>query len=264
MNAALTLALALGLLGQAPPTGEAKDERAARLSFMKKSLTNYTLHPAGNREARYRLQADPVLRFTNPVGTSLDGAIFLWLGGDDRPEAAAQVFLNPGDRWIHELASLSTGLLVAETRAGPTWEPSRAGVEFKPVPDAPRPAEAAEQRLRQMRALAQDFAVSDDFRNKGWQPLRPLARPFARYGRWGSPLADGGLFCFALGTDPEALLMLEARPGKDGPEWHYAFAPMTCYPLKVAWKGREVWNLPYRYHPAATEPFHNRQVEPEG
>ena len=97
-----------------------------------------------------------------------------------------------------------------------------------------------------MRDLAAGFAVADDFREKGWQALRPMPKPFARYGKPGSPLIDGAVFCFALGTDPEAYLMLEARAGKGGPGWQYAFAPQTSYALKASWKGQEVWSLPNR------------------
>ena len=38
--------------------------------------------------------------------------------------------------------------------------------------------------------------------------------------------------------------MLEARAGKDGPEWQYAFAPMTIYALKASWKGQRGLGAP--------------------
>jgi hypothetical protein len=258
MTIAPTVALIIGLLAQLPPAGEGKEDRAARLEFMKTTLATYDLHAAGNRTSKFRLQPEPVLRFTNPVGFSQDGAIFFWLGEDGRPEAAVQAFLMRGGSWVHDFTSLSTGPLVAEVKSGPAWSPSRGGVEFKPVPGAPKPAEAAEPRLRQMRDLAQGFAVSDDFRDQGWQVLRPMPRPFARYGKPGTSLVDGAVFCFALGTDPEAYLLLEARAGKDGPEWQYAFAPQTSYALKASWKGQEVWSLPSRKPWTPTEPFYGR------
>ncbi len=42
--------------------------------------------------------------------------------------------------------------------------------------------------------------------------------------------------------------MLEVRPGKDGPEWQYAFAPMTSHAVKGYWKGKIVWELAWRRH----------------
>src|SRR4051812_34883142 len=133
MTLSLWMTLTVSLLAQAPPTGDGKEERAARLEFMKTSLATYDVHPAGESSKKNRLQAEPVLRFTNPVGVSQDGAIFFWLGEDGRPEVAVQAFLMRGGAWIHDFCSLSTGPIVAEERLRPVWSPSRAGVEFKPV-----------------------------------------------------------------------------------------------------------------------------------
>ncbi len=260
----LALPMIVALVAQAPPAGDSKDERAARLEFMRKTLATYEVHPASNPSARYRFQAEPVLRFTNPVGSTVDGGIFFWIGEDGRPEAAVQAFLmRGGNYWVHDFTSLATGPIVADSSSGVVWNPSRGGVEFKPIPDAPKPAESAEARLRQMRDLAQRFSVSDDFREQGWQALRPMPKPFARYGKAGSTLIDGAVFCFALGTDPEAYLILEASPGKDGPEWRFGLAPQTSYALKASWKGREVWTIPNRRPWNAAEPFYGHRYRPE-
>ena len=61
-------------------------DAAARLAIMQRSLMGFNIQPAGNRPPAFRLQPEPIFRFTNPVGTSKDGAIFLWLGESDRPE----------------------------------------------------------------------------------------------------------------------------------------------------------------------------------
>ncbi len=131
------------------------------------------------------------------------------------------------------------------------------------MPGAPRPAESAEGRLRQMHAMARDFAASDDFRGESWQTLRLLSKPLVRYGKPGSHVTDGALFAYFLTTDPEAFLMIEAVAGKDGPEWRYAFAPMSIYALKGSWKGTETWSLDYHRGYQATDPFHVRPFQPE-
>ena len=103
--------------------------------------------------------------------------------------------------------------------------------------------------------MAQEFAADDNFEGKAWSTLRLLPKPLTRYGKPGGPVEDGALFSFVLGTDPEVFLMLEARPGKAGFEWQYAFAPMTSYEVKGSWKGKEVWALPWRknaHDPAGT------------
>jgi hypothetical protein len=252
MTSLLALPVLLTLLGQAqtPKTDADPAAAAARLEFMKKAVSAHTLHPLGDPKITYRLQAEPVLRFTNTVGTAKDGAVFLWLGEADRPEAAVQIFLHRDGFWFQEFTSLSTEPL----DAGPAWKPSRSGLEFQPVPGAPKPADTADQRLRQMRALTRQCNIDVHHEQKTWNNLRVLTKPLARYGKAGagagagagSKVIDGALFAYVLTTDPEAYLVLEVRQGKDGPEWQYAFAPESIYALRASWDGREVWSLPYR------------------
>ena len=247
MSVPLWLPLVLGLVGQAPaPAGDTSITPAARLTLMKSTMASYDFRSADNPSITYRLQPEPVLRFTNTVGETRDGAIFLWLDPAGRPAASVQLFERRDGLWIEELSSLSTGLIVARSTSGHEWLPTKAGVEFKPVPGAPKPADNAEQRLRQMREITREITADDNFQRKSFQPLRMLPRPLARYGQPGSDTIDGALFAYVLTTDPEVYLLLEARPGNDGPTWHYAFAPSTVYEVRGKVKGVEVWTLPYR------------------
>jgi hypothetical protein len=266
MNPPITLTLVLLLLGQAGPSSvERSDDSAARLEFMKKSLMTFKVQSIDNRKAVYRLQAEPAIRFTNPVSGSKDGAIFFWFGEDDRPAVAVQVYLKREGIWLQEFSLLTTSPLVATSAEGLDWNPSRGGVEFKSVPDAPRPALAAEPRLRQMHALAQEFVAEDFIWPKTWQPLRLLSKPLVRYGKPGTDVIDGAIFSFVLTTDPEVYLMVEARAGKGGPEWQYTFAPMTTRAVKCSRKGQEVWSLPRRTAESRnpTETFHVREFASE-
>jgi hypothetical protein len=262
--------LALALAGQAPAGGQnAADPGAERLKFMKDSLGMYELTTSGDRGRVLKLREEPVFRLgKQSAETVQDGAIFLWAGENDRPEAAVQVFQvkdsgAPQGLWIHEFSSLSPTPLTAHGRGRDWWAPTKPGLAFKPLPDSPRPAESAAQRTRQLRALAAGFRASDDFGHRGWSELRLLPRPISRYGAPGSRLIDGALFAFVLGTDPEVFLFLEARPGKDGPEWQYALAPMTIFPVKGSYQGKAVWELPNR-DPASdpSKPFFARAYEP--
>ena len=261
----LWLLLLLGLPGQAP-AGDAPDDLKSRLEFMKKTMASNEVHALDDRATKFRLQAEPVLRFTNPVGGSRDGAMFVWLGEGDRPAVAAQIYWNPEQVWMEEFSSLSTGPLTAKSADGRVWHTSEGGVSFEPVPDAPKPAETAERRLRQMRELADGFSSEHFYKGRTWNKLRLLTKPLARYGKSGSDMHDGALFCFAHGTDPEVLLMLESRLGKDGFEWQYAFAPMTGFAINTFWKGKEVWRLPPRNNGPAWNPsntFYARRVSVE-
>jgi len=91
------------------------------------------------------------------------------------------------------------------------------------------------------------FSKTMLFGEKGWSELRLLPTAISRYGEPGTKLLDGALFTFVLGTDPEVFLFLEARPGKESPEWQYALAPMTVFALKVSYRGKAIWELPDRH-----------------
>jgi hypothetical protein len=267
MTCHLSIALIFGLLGQAsPPTGDSPADSKARLEFMKKSMASNDIRALDDVGTKFRLQAEPVLRFTNPVGGSKDGAMFLWLGEADRLVVASQLLLNPQRIWAQELSSLATTPFEATAADGSLWKPSKVGVSFQPVPGAPKPADTAEHRLRQMRELAEEFSAEHCYRGTTWNQLRLLTKPFARYGKPSSDVQDGALFCFAHGTDPEVLLMLEMRSGQVGPEWQYAFAPMTGFATTAYWKGKEIWKKPMLSLPGGRDPsstFHFRRISTE-
>jgi hypothetical protein len=238
MAAPFVLFTILSVVGQAAGQGNV-DDAEARLDYMKQSLAVHALESLDRPKATYRLRDDPVLRFNNPVGAVKDGALFLWLDANDRPVAAVQVFKHTDGSWFHAFSSLST----APLRWGEVWNPGQAGVEFKPVPGASKPAGSAEQRLRQMREITKGFTAEMNLDLKTWHKLRLLSKPLARYGKTGTTVTDGGLFAFVLTTDPEAFLLLEARDGTDGLEWQYALAPEASAPIRCSWKGRDVWNF---------------------
>src|SRR4051812_32197183 len=110
MGAVILIPWALLFAFQAsPPAVETPpDERASRLRTMTEIARSYRLRPLGDRFATYPLRPDPVHRFSNPVGQTLDGSIFLWTFGESgRPTAAAQVYERRGDgAWIVEFSSL--------------------------------------------------------------------------------------------------------------------------------------------------------------
>ena len=47
-----------------------------------------------------------------------------------------------------------------------------------------------------------------------------------------------------LGTDPEVILMLEARRSDGMLQWQYALARLNSIHLRVSYRGNEVWSVP--------------------
>jgi len=241
------------------------DVAAERLNVMRNSVKIYEF----TRDAgQIKLQPEPAFRLGNQNNGVLEGAIFLWTDESGRPEAAAQVFLHqvqgqPDGIWLHEFTSLSTSTFVATQEGMARWSPRSAGVRFHPVPGAPKPAASPAQRLRQMRTLAGEFKAEDNFGARGsFGVLRLLTTPVSRYGRAGALPEDGALFAFVEGTDPEVLVFLEVRPGDSGPEWQYACAPMSCWPLRVTHQNQLVWEAPLRSPDDPSKPFFSRDYRP--
>ncbi len=209
MACSLALTLFLALPGQrlstgpivaAPPVSE---DAAVRLAYMKDTVAAYRIHRRSAGSPLFKLLAEPIFRLDNPVTSVKDSAFFFWTDPETgRPEVTIQMFRAPTKYWIHDWTSLSTSPIVAETGSAQRWWP-KDGVEFRPVPDAPVPAATPAARLRQIRALAEEFSATDDFLKKGWSHLRLMPKPWLRYGKAGSAVEDGALFAFALGTEPE-------------------------------------------------------------
>jgi hypothetical protein len=248
----------------APKVGQAgaEKERANRriVERWKREMAEYTIVERTEPETVLRLKAEPVLHWTNPIRESDNGLLFLWLA-DGRPAAVVCFYRSPWQGRIlesHEFHSLAAVGLAA-TRGGRTvWTPSVAGVTFRPVPGAVRPAATPAERLRQLRGLAREFRGRVD-PDGGKTELRLLSQPVYRY----ETAPDGAIFAFVLTTDPEAILVLEERPGPDGPAWHYAFAKMTNHSVAMSHGDKVVWEVPQdrEYYTDPTRPYFVRWDE---
>lgn len=73
--------------------------------------------------------------------------------------------------------------------------------------------------------------------------LRLMSQPIYRFAADKSGIIDGALFAFAEGTDPEALLLLEAvRGAGESLAWRYTLARMTSRPIEVKVDDRSIWS----------------------
>jgi hypothetical protein len=195
------------------------------------------------------LHDESLFHWGNPARNGEDGAVFVWTL-DGHPEVIASVFtyrFKDTIRRKHEYHSLAAGPLTAEYQGQRVWAPTTAGVAFQPVPDAPEPATNPRLRLTQMKALARDFSARMVDAEGLKSDLRLMAQPLIRYEPKSTEVIDGALFSFSLGTDPEVLLLLEARTGqgraaKDA-VWQYAFARFHYVSLTASYKNQEVWHV---------------------
>jgi hypothetical protein len=243
----MVLAPLLGLGGvvRSDPQKDGKALAESFREFAKREATTYTIRVEGI-DRPLTLRPEPVLSWSNPVMGTIYGDVFIWTA-DGRPEAVASIyrFYSPDPHRADEFHSLALEKLTAKRDGLIVWTPSRRGVELKPIPGAPAPAESAAARLRQMRALAQEFTSRQTNRRGVDSEMRLLAQPLYRYEDTKGELIDGGLFTFVQGTDPEIFLLIEARRTRQGaPEWQFGATRMHAINLRLYHRGREIWNVP--------------------
>ncbi len=284
---ALTPAL---LLGQAPgPKGEdraaaqAKARRDRLLDLYRGEAAGYVVFEDAARDRKVDLQEAPVYTWTNPIrGGEQDGAVFVWTSRG-RAQAIATFFSYPaaGPRNLnHELHSLATTTLQVSRPGGAhSWSPRAPGIELAPVVDAPKPAATPALRLAQIREIGRSFsATSEDLEGKRWD-LRLLPQPLYRSESSDPAVLDGAVLAFvtSAGTDPEVILVIEARkaaapgpaPAPAGPTWQYAVARFSDLRLKVRRQGSEVfaaepipWDAPEQDPRQRYRTFRDREIPP--
>jgi hypothetical protein len=233
---------------RAQVVGKAQEDTKAIKAMVEETVSWYQVfNDANDLEA---MAPRRVLRWQNGTrGTQeSDGVFVLWVH-NGRPEASASIFPFEGSIH-HEFVSLSRGTkLVARDAGRVIWSPATPGIAFKDIAGAPAPADNPAARLKQMKGLADRFKVA----NTGWkadksdrEELRLLPRPLYRYepseapGR-GPSWIDGGVFAFVQGTDPEAILLLEAVSSDGRPRWQYAFARATSAGQEARLDKTVVW-----------------------
>ncbi len=254
MNA-MTLILLLATTGQQPSESpSAPNEQAAKakrqwlLELHTKDAASYSIYRDEKRTQKLELSREPVYRWTNPtrVGGQV-GEVFVWTYRG-RPEVVGSIFSHPsGDGrrvMCHELHSLSLAVLVVDRQASEQWVPQAAGVDLKPLEGAPPPARTAALRLVQMRGLAREFSgksLSDE--GQTWE-LRLLPQPLYREESTDPDVLEGALFTLvsSAGTDPEIILLIEARKSPSGGhQWVFGAARFSDMNLWLNHKGKEVW-----------------------
>jgi hypothetical protein len=214
-----------------------------------------------DRKRKAEIVAEPVFRWQNQSNATVQsGAMFVWLDAG-RPVVIGGVFSNPEGAQrvlMHEFHALGPDRLFPNFRESQSqWLPG-AGVELLPLPDSPPVEESVAKRSLQLRAIARDFtANSTDNEKRRWE-LRLLPKPLYRYANPIGDIVDGALLAFVsdAGTDPEIILVLEARRDKpSGTSWYYRAVRLSISDLYLNHKGQRVWTS-LRDDPIA--PFGNK------
>jgi hypothetical protein len=146
---------------------------------------------------------------------------------------------------MHEFHSLTSESLAVGENAGSAWHSQEPGITLSPIADSPEPAKTRVLRLAQMRDLARRFTAQVD-RQGGMSEMRLLPQPIYRYEVDESgAVVDGAVFAYVwtAGTDPEVLLVIEARRTDHGVAWQFAPARFTNCAARLKYQGKEVWKV---------------------
>jgi hypothetical protein len=200
-----------------------------------------------DKESRIELrrEPEPVFRWLLQLDRRFYSDIYVWTH-EGRPEVIAGITNVYGQRRAMEteIHSLSTGLPLLVHKDKVVWEPERPGLSLELIAAAPKPGSTAAGRLRQMRDLAAQYSITAQYSAMNKEELRLLSAPIYRYASEKRGIADGALFAYVRGTDPDAFLMLEAQMGEAGQAWHGALVRYVGHAaLRAERKGREIWQV---------------------
>lgn len=219
------------------------------LKLCRDDMAQFQFRFADDPDAKCELKE--VMKWSNPVRERQIGVVFVVVH-DGRAEALTTVFSHPSgeDRLFiyDEFQSLSPRRLVARKKEAPVWASAKPGVDLKPISEAQPPADTAPARLRQMRSLAREFTAHSLSYRTGqetkWE-LRMLTQPLFRYETKGGEVLDGAVFTFVseAGTDPELIVLIEARKVGERYLWHFAPARFSDHTLVLKYRDREVWTF---------------------
>lgn len=190
-----------------------------------------------------RLQSQPVLNWTNPARNQESGSVFVWLDGV-RPVVIGTSFTYFYDGTVRRknaFQTLTEKGISGTHRGRSVWNTTAGKFSLKSLPNTREPAKTTTQRSRQLKRTASRFKVKVSLRDGRQEDCRLVPNPLFRFESKDGE-QSGAIFSFAVGTDPEALLLItkEEKPS-GGVEWKYALARFTFYRLEASLDGSLVW-----------------------
>jgi hypothetical protein len=205
----------------------------------------------GEQRKEVELIPKPLFRFSDPARLYSDGSVWAW-GTTGRPVAMVEFRTEDrtGGVWGHDLVATSDIRISADIAGHGRWAPRQPEFKLQPVPDSPPPAKTEAARLRQMKRFARSLVASEIRRGQRYE-LRLLPTEIHRYADARTGLIDGVAFAFVVGSNPEAILFVEAHRGDSDPgapgSWKYGLARMTAAEMTFLLGDTEVWTVPGFY-----------------
>jgi hypothetical protein len=168
--------------------------------------------------------------------------------GPSPARSEARYEFNTGQPlWGYCFTSLSPGKLSASWGER-NYKSTEPGIAWQPLTGSPVPAAGSTQRKRQLRELARGFsgrALLDPHTGDSAE-FRLFTTPIFEYSDPDTGLLAGAIFGFETnGTNPDVLVLIEAREAAGKPQWQFAPARMTTGGITLNYGGRKVWECEF-------------------
>jgi hypothetical protein len=242
----------LAAADETPADTPPSDERSKRLEQLyQEEAASYVFRLDGD-DMPLTLETKPVFQWTNAArinNPSLQhGLVYVWTK-NGRAEIVGTIFsIEQSEAEVflcHEFHSLATTSFEARRRGQVHWKPERPGITPAPLPNAGEPDANERLRLTEMRRIARRFSgYSVNYDEKRWE-LNLLAQPLYRMSTSQDDLLDQAVFAMVstAGTDPEVLLVIEARIVEGTPTWQYSVCRFTDLKTWVSLDDKVVWSF---------------------
>lgn len=232
--------IAVGVLSLLVVSVSSADDKSSvaeqRVAWLREKVAAMRVVPTRESTDACKLREEPIIKWSNPV-SGAEGSVFVWTS-DGRPIALAKCHLNSRNSYhVETLISISDNRLRMSESEQVSWEPTEPGVKFETLADLGLPAGTESLRLAQMRRAAREFRFVDHWGETGttakseWE-LRLMPAPLLRYSSASNKIIDGALFAFAQGTNPEAIVLIEAVETANGRVWRAAPSRLTGYQVR--------------------------------
>jgi hypothetical protein len=227
---------------QDEPQQTANNRRLAEMTRLAKTVKVTVREGGDSKEAKLIPKA--IYRFTDPRLYS-DGSLWAWVT-TGRPMAMVELrthFRNESV-WAHDLVGTSDGRVSAQIPGRVKWAPQEPDFKLLPAERIGVPATSDAGRLRQMKRFAEYLSATKEWEGQRFE-LRLLPTEIYRYSDQDAGLVDGAAFAFADGSNPEAILFIEAHKSDKGqPSWKYGLVRMSAAALTCRLGDTDVWTVP--------------------
>ncbi|HJS08037.1 MAG TPA: hypothetical protein VJ809_10275 [Pirellulales bacterium] len=202
----------------------------------------------GEASNQAKLIPEPLFRFSDQARLLPDGSVWGW-GTAGRPVMMVEFRTydrTPGE-WGYDLTATSDVQFSADVTGHGRWAPRKSDFKLLPAGDIAPPAKTEAARLRQMKQFARSLNASELWKGQRSE-LRLLPTEVHRYSDAASGIVDGAAFIIVVGSNPEAILLVEAHRAESNPSapgtWKYGLARMSAAEMTFRLGDSEVWKVP--------------------